>query len=226
MIVQQIDKTTNSVTIEISGMDTSYDRQTYVQIGKAITGETAKLYTLQTARNNGYIEDFEVSDINTNNGWIKVYIPTDYVDTYPVWRFRVKGLLDGVTKTQADIYTPLAFEYDGRNPKSAGEEIDITVRDLTVLNRFGIYINDWIGGNSGSSFNLKGSVQGSPIYADFLRGPAQYIYNNASKGDYASYVRSYTSYIIDNCTSGADFEAKYFNNIKEAIEFFYTTVVV
>ena len=226
MTVEQVGRTTNSVTINVSGI-TKGDRQTSVWIP-----DKADYFTLQTAKANGYISDFYVVDLVQNNGDITIELPYSYYKEFKTVDIKVENVSGSTVYAGARITAVLAFKYEGTASKRTGEDIDITVNDMKAINKFGAYIGAWIGGDDGWHYYLDGVGVGDKIFADYLRKPAEHILNAAltntrylSSG-YYNYICSCTQDIVDNVKSGADFKASYFNNIYTAITAFNMSITV
>lgn len=232
MTVSQVGRTKNSVTINVSGI-TQGDRQTYIWIpGKLFNSDNGEWYTLQNAKNAGYISDFYVADLTANNGDITVYMSSSYLSAgFRVVDFNVKNVNNPSGDSWIAVSTILKFEYNYSFPKYQGEEIDITITDMKEINLFGSYINSWVGGGTGWYWYLDGVMPGDNIYAYYLKDPAQNILNAAYNcsyltGGYYTMVCDYTTPIVNNCVSGADFKALYFNGILYAINSFNLSVSI
>lgn len=225
MTVAQVNRSTNSVTVNVSGI-TEGDRQTYVWITNTILDSTDGVwYSLQKAKNYGYISDFEVTDINANNGDITIYIPDKYAKEYKVWDIKVENINTSDGDFWIVLNTVLGFEYDNSFPKYAGDTIDITVNDMQQINLFGGYIDSWINSGDGIYYPLDDVFEGDSVFAEYFVTPSQNIWNTAYNnrdllGGYYNVVWNYTSDIVDNCVSGADFKALWFNGILYAINNF------
>lgn len=219
MTVKQVDREVNSVTINISGM-TEGDRRTSVWMP-----DNGEWFTLQEAKANGYISDFYVADLNDNNGDITVVMPYDYYKEYKVVDIKVENVNTQSGDSWVMLNAVLKFEYENSQTKSPGNDIDITVADMKAINLFGRYINYWLNVGDGLYYSLEGVDVGDAIFADYLSRPAQNIldaaYDNSGfLGTYYSAINRKTSNIVDNCVSGADFKASFFNNIADAINSF------
>lgn len=232
MTVEQVGRTTNSVTINVSGMTTG-DRQTYVWMPPDIINSSdGDWFTLQQAKANGYISDFYVTSYENNNGDITIELPYKYYKEYKTVDIKVLNVSGGTTLRGARIITVLGFNYEGTKSKRSGEDIDITVADMKAINKFGAYIGAWIGYDDGWHYYLDGVDTGDKIYAVYLSKPAEHILNaainnsNYLTGGYYKYVYDCTSDIVNNVKSGADFKASYFNNIYTAITAFNMSITV
>ena len=230
MTVSQVGRTTNSVTLNVSGI-TKGDRQTYIWIPNTISNTTSGWFTLQNAKNSGYISDFYVADYSTNNGDITVSVPYKYYSTLKNVGFRIKnginiGTANETLYSSIDIYTILDFEYENSFPKYPGDDIDITVRDLQEINMFGRDIDMWFNDGYYSEYYKLNTVStGDYIFAVYLWVPSRNILDAAINhpnltGTYYNKVYNHLSNIVDNCVSGADFEAQFFNDIVYAIRNF------
>lgn len=240
MTVEQVGRTTNSITINVGGI-TEGDRQTWVWEPK-----TGEWYTLQAAEGYGYINGFDVANLDDNNGDITVYIPDEYADKYKVWAITVVnlvanktdiGTLEEARTDNAWIYisTVIGFEYENEKYKKSGEKIDITVRDCLHLWYFGNYMSFWICENGeeidyGILDCLYTSDTGDEIYADYLSAPARGILEAVE--DSIDYVPNYVPVfanvndVVDRCKSGADFEAQFFEEMRVAINNFNMSITV
>lgn len=223
MTVEQVGRTTNSVTINVSGI-TEGDRSTSVYIPRK-----NEWYTLHDAKENGYITDFYVANLVDNNGDITVVLNKNY-NPFKLAYLKVENIKADGSADYITLPTILAFEYEGKFPKNTGDEIDITASDMLEINLFGSDIDANMGSGEGIYFTLSDmGGRGSAIYAEYLKLPAQNILNAALKeqylqGYYYSVVTTFTNYILDNCKSGADFEATFFNDIYHAINDFNLSV--
>ena len=245
MTVSQVNRTTNSVTINVSGI-TQGNRQTYIWIpGDVLNSNNGKWYTLQKAKSYGYISGYDVVSYESNNGDIRIYVSDEYLEVgHRAVDVTVINLPDGYVSSGVrddDIDNALTwiyltfvldFNYENSFPKLAGEEIDITVNDLREINLFGVDIYNFVmGSTNGEYYPLSSADKGDKIKAEYLRLPAQNIWNTAYNkrellGDYYMVVWNYTSDIIDNCVSGADFKALWFNGILYAIRNFNLSCTV
>lgn len=227
MTVSQVGRTTNSVTINVSGI-TDGDRQTYVWI--PVVGEW---YTIQKAKEHGFVYDFYVADYTSNNGDITVVISSEYLE-YKVVALYVKNINTSTEDKSVQLNAILDFEYENSFPKLTGADIDITVFDMQEINDFGSFINSWIDGGDGEYYPLEGVSKGDSIYYDYLLMPSQHILNAAynqycedhlSVDDYDA-ITNHAYDIILDCVSGSDFKAQYFNGILYAIRNFNLSVTV
>lgn len=231
MTVSQTGRTTNSVTITVSGI-TSGDRATYIWLP-----DLQSWSTLWDAKSAGYVSDIEVVNLNNNNGDIKVILGSKYLNAgYKCVDLKVENRSADTNELMQWIVltTILEFKYDKSYPKYAGKDIDITVSDMREINLFGAYIGSWIGSVVGEYYPFDGITTGDTIYHYYLKLPAQNISNAAlkayQKGNLSSslydFVNEYTSYIINDCVSGADFKALFFNGISYAINGFNISVSI
>ena len=223
MTVEQVGRTTNSVTINVSGI-TEGDRQTWIWEPK-----TGEWYTLQDAYQNGFIQGFDVADFADNNGDIKIYVSDEF--NGGVLITKVENLNTSTGNWDVLLSCVLGFEYENNSTKYAGDLIDITVRDMQIINIFGSDIDFFINDGDGTYYPLDGAESGDEIKGEYLSFPAQNIWNAAYNnrellGDYYYVVWNYTSDIMDNCVSGADFKALWFNGIKYAINNFNMSITV
>jgi hypothetical protein len=238
MTVKQVGRTTNSVTINVSGI-TEGNRQTYIWMPSTILNSSSGDWlTLSSAATKGYVTSI-VTDFETNNGDITVVLPAKYYKDFKVVQFEVHNVDTKSGDSAIFISTILKFEFEN-NPdgkKVSGEAIDITVNDLKEINKFGWNIAYWMCNDKngkpthdGLHYTLAGVVSGDPIYAFYMSQPAS---NIAYAADFniahfvgTSYDAVYTnSYNVSKrCVSGADFKALYFNQIKDAINYFNLTV--
>lgn len=240
MRVRQVDRSTNSVTINVSGI-TVGDRQTYIWMPATIlNSDSGYWFTLSEASSNGYITKIE-TDYETNNGDITVYLPQKYCQEYKVVDLAVINVNTGFGNVEARISAVLQFKFK-KNPdsdKAPGDDVDITVEDMRAINKFGCYIAYWMcldangnPTNQGIHYPLTGVESGDLIYADYLWQPAQNILYasdfNRDKftGINFDKVNSNAYTIVNGCVSGADFKAYYFNGIKAAINNFNMSVTV
>lgn len=234
MNVSQVDRATDSVTINVSGI-TKGDRQTYVWIPHTIlNSDEGGWFTLKKAKTNGYIYDYYAADLNSNNGDITVQMTGRYCRQQKTVGLRVKNGINIDTTSETlydyiDIYTVLDFEYENSFPKVAGSDIDITIADMKALNFFGRDMDMWFSNGEGLHYPLDDVVSGDYIYADYLWYPANNILNAAINcpdlyGSNYSKVYNYASNIVNNCVSGADFKAQYFNDILYAIRNFNLSI--
>ena len=235
MTVTQVGRDTNGVTINVSGI-TKGDRQTYIWIpGILLNSNDGDWFTLQSARDRGYVTGIYVADYTTNNGDITVWVSEEYyseikvIDLYVMNGINI-GESNQVIYSELMIPTILDFEYENSRTKVSGADIDITISDLRDLNLFGFFLDHWVygGTESGYYYPLDDVFVGDDIYADYLRQPADLIYETAYNCDYIgsnySKIYTYTRDIINNCVSGADFKASWFNNIAEAIRNFNLSI--
>lgn len=226
--VEQVARSYNSITMNVSGM-LEGDRQTFVLVSPDVRGDTStdewEWYTLQTAKANGYISDFYVTDLGNNNGDIEVTIPYQYAKTHKVWRFCVRNLVDGAVKADVVINTILGFEYDYTETKVTGEVIDITRNDMLQTNLFGTQIGSWAA-DLYTYYYADSDMGYTEIDYDYLLLPAQNILNGAktlyTAGVLADYlfVYGYIYSTTQNVKSREPFKAQYFNGVKDAINNF------
>jgi hypothetical protein len=104
------------------------------------------------------------------------------------------------------------------------------------INLFGSDIDTLISGNKpedggGSYYALTSVGSGDSIFADYLNLPAQHILNASIVepdliGESYSKVYSCARNVANNCVSGADFKAKFFNDIADAINNFNLTCTI
>ena len=226
MILEQVGRTKNSVTINVSGMTTG-DRQTYIYMpGAMINSSDGGWFTLQVAKANGYISDFVVANLENNNGDIRVILPSKYYSVCKTVDFCVQNVSGQTLYSEKYITAILQFDFSNSFPKRAGEDIDITVSDMKEINNFGRFIDSWIGGGDGMYYPLTNVSSGDSIRAVYLSLPAENIlnaaYNSIDNMDSSiySFVCRCVTPIVDNCVSGADFEASFFNGIYNAINGF------
>ncbi len=240
MTVKQVGRTTTSVTINVSGI-TEGNRQTYIWMPSTILNSSkGEWIPLGEAATLGYITAIE-TDFEANNGDITVELPKKYYKDFKVVQFEVHNVDTQSGDSGVFISTVLKFEFEN-NPdydKIPGEDIDITVNDLKTINKFGWNIAYWMcvdkNGNpthDGLHYPLDGVVSGDPIFAFYLSQPASNIayaadfniqYFRGTSYD-AVYQNSYN--VSKYCFSGADFKALYFNQIKDAINYFNLSVTI
>lgn len=242
MTVTQVGRDINGVTINVSGI-TKGDRQTYIWIPESLLNTSVgKWFTLTEARDRRYVTGIYVADYNTNNGDITVWVSEEYYSKFKVIGLYVKNGINIDTPNEViysqtpTLYTILDFQYENSKEKVQGAEIDITVSDMQGLNLFGIYIYNWVHPDPVADIDknyfypLDDVFAGDEIRADYLRQPANLIYETAYNCDYIgsnySEVYTRTKDIINNCVSGADFKAKWFNDIVEAIRNFNLSITV
>ena len=234
MTIKQVGRTTNSVTINVSGI-TSHYRKTYIWIpGAILNASSGQWYPLQQAKDNGYISDFYATSVDGVNGDITIVIPNWYLQ-YKVVDLTVENVHANTGDVIASAYleTVLDFKYENSFPKAKGEDIDITVADMRELNLFGKYIDLWVNGGGGGYLwnDLNDEVSGDKIYAYYLRDPAGNMYDAAVAcrsvlGASYGTIIGYLDDIVDECESGADFKASWFNNIVYAIRKFNFSITV
>ena len=190
-----------------------------------------------------YVTGIDVADYNTNNGNITVRVSEEYYSKFKVIGLYVKNGINIDTANEViysqtpTLYTILDFRYENSQEKVQGAEIDITVSDMQGLNLFGLYIYAWIHPDPVDDpdnygwYSFDNVFAGDEIYAEYLRAPAKLIYETAyNLMDYidSNYSESYESImeIVNNCVSGADFKAQWFNDIVEAIRNFNLSITV
>lgn len=243
MTVTQVGRDINGVTINVSGI-TKGDRQTYIWIPESLLNTSVgKWFTLTEARDRRYVTGIYVADYNTNNGDITVWVSEEYYSKFKVIGLYVKNGINIDTPNEViysqtpTLYTILDFQYENSKEKVQGAEIDITVSDMRGLNLFGIDVYAWIHPDPVDDpdnygwYPLDDVIAGDEIYADYLRAPAKLICETAYKlKDYIepNYSNSYIRImdIVNNCVSGAEFKAEWFNDIVEAIRDFNLSITV
>lgn len=230
MKVEQTGRSENSITVTVSGM-TEGDRQTYIWIPDVVLGENeGALFTLAKAKSKGYIDGYDVTDFDNNNGDITVYFPDSYIQKCLLCTLIIRNIV-GDSYTDMKIETVLAFVYENTISKQSGVAIDVTVEDMRKINLFAAYIDSWIGENAEAAYYpLEDIEAGDEIESVFLHLPAENILHACdvaidkmtSLG--AAAVPAYSGYIVNHCESGAPFEAYMFNAIRNAINNFALSI--
>ena len=226
MRVKQVDRSLNSVTINVSGI-TEGNRQTYIWMPSTVLNSTSgKWFTLGEASTNGYITKIE-TDYEDNNGDITVYLPAKYYNKHKVVQLEVHNVDTSSGDSYIFLNAVLDFEYQNTKTKVAGTDVDITIPDMQGLNAFGQYIDLWTnsGEHNGKHYPLDDIPPNDKIYAVYLQQPAINILDAAfANRDYlgANYdkIWGYLSTMTTKCVSGADFKATWFNQIADAIRSF------
>lgn len=227
MTVTQVGRTANSVTINVSGIDYGTgSRQTLIYIPKV-----EDWYSLSEAKALGLIDDYEVSAVDSANGDITVYFFQEDIETNKVWQFEIAHIKASGGYAFAYLNAVLGFYYDGASVKYSGNMIDITVDDMKSINLFGAYIGGWIGETDALYYPLEDVEKGDIINAEYVYQPAENILLTAQKRVNelgTAYADIYTdmNYVYDDCASGGDFKADYFNKLADAINNFNLTISV
>lgn len=229
--VAQVDRTTNSITINVSGITEGSRRTSVWMPSGMLNSSSGKWYTLYDAKDNGYISDFYVVDYATANGDITITVSNKYLNKgYRVVDVKVENIDTAAGDKDIWLSTILDFEYENSFPKKSGSEIDITVDDMKELNLFGLYIDYWINGGDGIYHPLETAQSGDEIEAVYLWQPAKNILDTAincnNLGTNYDKVWGYISGIVNKCVSGADFKALWFNDIVYAIRNFNLSYTV
>jgi hypothetical protein len=234
LTVTQVGRTTNSITINVSGI-TQGDRQTFVWI--EYSSKKYDWFKLDVAYTKGYISDYtpKAADNPSSNGNITITFKNSYWP-YKVAFIKVANVNTTAGDKEIQIKTVFKFEYDNSSTKYSGNDIDITVADMRRINLFGSDIDTLISGNKpedggGSYYALTSVGSGDSIFADYLNLPAQHILNASIVepdliGESYSKVYSCARNVANNCVSGADFKAKFFNDIADAINNFNLTCTI
>lgn len=235
MKVEQTGRSENSITVTVSGM-TEGDRQTYIWITDVVLGENdGALFTLAQAKSKGYIDGYDVTDFDDNNGDITVYFPDSYIQKCLLCTLIIRNIV-GDSYTDMKIETVLAFVYENTIDKKPGEVIDVTVGDMRKINLFAAYIVKWIGENAEASYYpLEDIEAGDEIKFKYLLLPAENILyackvafdKMTSLG--AAAVLASSGYIVNyckenHCESGVPFEAYMFTAIRNAINHFALSI--
>lgn len=230
MTVTQVGRTANSVTINVSGIDYGTgSRQTEIYIPKE-----KEWYSLSDAKASGFIDDYEVSALDSANGDITVYFFQEDIETNKVWKFEIAHIKASGGYAFAYLNAVLGFYYEGTPVKYSGNMIDITVDDMKSINLFSAYMGGWIGETDALYYPLEDVEKGDIIAAEYVYQPAENILSAAenaeSKPDcfIASYADIVTDmeYVYDDCASGEYFKADYFNKLADAINNFNLTISV
>lgn len=234
MTVTQVGKDINGVTINVSGI-TEGDRQTYIWIPSTILNSNdGAWFTLSDARSQGYVSGFDVTDYEDNNGNITVWVYEEYYSQYKVIDLLVRNIKSSGNK-DAKISATLDFEYEYSKTKKSGTEIDITPYDMNNINLFGWYIGSWIGlFEETYMYEFDKTYSGKKIYAEYLKLPVENIQQvailmlGAEKLDSGTYneIRKNIKDIVNDCISGAEFKAEWFNDFVEAIRNFNLSITV
>lgn len=223
----QTERTKNSVTFSVNGITT--DRRTLIWV------QTLEEWVVLS---NATVAD-GVTGIDTdgvNNGTITVYFDSAAINSgYKVWAFKVQDYDIANKKVISEseiLYSVLLFGYENTEEKEIGSPIDITVKDFKNISKFAWWIYKYLGTTDSDIdeyYIYDGVVSGDVIYAEDLLRPAQHIRNAISNLTISAVplkgkIIEYTEDIIDNVRSGADFKAKYFNEIWLAINQFNMNV--
>ncbi|MBQ5851656.1 MAG: hypothetical protein IIW54_12730 [Lachnospiraceae bacterium] len=227
MTVKQVGRKKNSVTINVSGI-TDGDRQTSVWMpADVINSSTGMYFTLQDASRYGYITSFYVASLDDANGDIEIVVSDAYLNKgYRLLDVKVEIVKNKQVVSWLNINTILGFNYEKSATKVAGEEIDITVKDMRELNLFGYYMCLWMANPEERVLyhTLEGIQKGDVIYADYMTTPAANILT-ALYANIANFVGINFSGVVEYLVSahvrpGDAFRAYAFNNIKSAINGF------
>ena len=221
MTVEQVDRTKNSVTINVSGL-TGGDRQTSVYI----PGDVDRWYTLWDAKTAGYVSNIVVADYGNNNGDITIVMSSKYLKIGAKFvELEVANVNNGDDDHWVRLVTFLKFEYHNEATngymKYSDEDIDITVEDMREINDLARTIRMVCVDDDFLYYPLDDVASGDPILADYLKLPAQNILQSVDAlGTWYSFVYDSVYYIVKNCKSGADFKPEFFNEMYFAINYF------
>lgn len=228
MKVEQTQRTTNTVVINVSGI-TEGARSTYVGFSDTKINEyDSDWLTLQEAKDYGYISNFYVTSTASANGEILVTLADE---NYKVIQFKIVNITDDEDRI-ITLPTVLEFEYDGFQTKDVGSEIDITVRDMRELNLFASCICSCTTGEDSPCETLDDVYAGDPIYADYLATVSSNLqkalaYTLASECDIENLTAADVQLLLrmsNDCVSGADFKADWFNTVSRVINNFNVSV--
>jgi hypothetical protein len=189
---------------------------------------------LSDAEDWGYIESIETEfDDYTGSDHIQVTFDTATIEEgYPVWQFRISNY-DGAVGSGGEptetvyYYAAVRFQYDGASTKETGEPVDITVRDMFLIDRYAYLWTYYMLGYEPDFNWFDGLGTGDEIYYYYLENPAYNLMEIVGFNTSSSYIdvmEEKLENILNNVYQGADFKAEYFNDIKYVINNFYVDV--
>lgn len=215
--LKQVGRTDTSFTFSVSGI--TGDRSTELWID-----EKQEFVTLSNAVEQGYIESFSAD--SAMNGNITIHMVPYIGKIYPVWKIIVSDLRNGTWSVSNLLVALLRFDWDGEQTKTSGAPFDITAADADRLNLFAYQLGNACGGTYAKEAFWFENISGSTFYDSIIKIPAMAIRDAANNRlTYASLpggetIVSNMQDIIDNVVTGETCRAKYFNNIRNALNRF------